>query len=350
MKTVQVSASKTYAVKIGAGLLTQCGEEIAALGGTKRVCIVSDNTVWPLYGEKVQASLEKAGFLVDSFVFAAGESSKNGSVYLALLSRLAQIPLTRTDTVVALGGGVAGDLAGFTAATYLRGVRFVQLPTTLLAAVDSSVGGKTAIDLPEGKNLAGAFYQPELVLCDCYALQTLPSEIFRAGCAEVIKYAVLFDPALFDYLLETGTDFDLEYVIAKCVQWKQDIVAADEFEKGQRKLLNLGHTFGHGIEACSNFEISHGEAVAAGMAIAARVSASMELCDSAVVERIEEILKRFSLPVSADLSAKALCKAALQDKKRAGDCIHLILPKAIGDCRMVEAQVADLEKLIAAGL
>lgn len=350
MKTVKVNASRTYDVKIGAGLLDRCGEEIAALGGTKRVCIVSDSNVWPLYGQKVQASLEKTGFLVDSFVFPAGEASKNGSVYLRLLSFLAQLPLTRTDAVAALGGGVVGDLAGFAAATYLRGVHFVQLPTTLLAAVDSSVGGKTAIDLPEGKNLAGAFYQPELVLCDCSALQTLPSEIFRGGCAEVIKYAVLFDPALFDYLLETGTDFDLEYVIAKCVQWKQDIVAADEFEKGQRKLLNLGHTFGHGIEACSNYQIPHGEAVAAGMAIAARVSASMQLCNSAVVEKIVEILKRFSLPTNTSFPAKDLSKPALQDKKRTGDKISLILPQNIGDCRIVEAQVSNLEKLIAAGL
>lgn len=344
MNTVTVSASKTYDILIGSGLLTQLGERVKALGKAQKVCVVSETTVFPLYGKAVAESLENAGFSVVSFVFPAGEESKNGSVFLELLNYLAENRLTRSDIIVALGGGVTGDLSGFAAASYLRGIRFVQVPTTLLAAVDSSVGGKTAIDLPAGKNLAGAFCQPSLVLCDTDTLNTLPADIFRDGCAEVIKYGILYDPVLFSHLEDKGLDFDRKAVITRCVELKRDVVMEDEFDTGARMKLNLGHTIGHGVEAKSNFTLSHGKSVAIGMAIVARAS---NCPDTA---RILSILRQFGLPTTTDDSAEDIFTYALSDKKRSGDLVKLILPNAIGDCSIVPTPVEQLKSFIQAGL
>lgn len=349
MKTVHVTASNEYDVLIGEGLLNTLGIYTARVCSGK-ICIVSDSNVWPLYGRAAQASLESAGLKTIHFVFPAGEASKNGSTYLELLNFLAEGELTRSDAIVALGGGVVGDLAGFAAATYLRGIRYIQVPTTLLAAVDSSVGGKTAIDLTAGKNLAGAFWQPSLVLCDTSCLQTLPEEIYRDGCAEVIKYGVLYDPALLDSLATSGPDFDPEEVIARCVAHKRDVVAQDEYDTGSRMKLNLGHTIGHGIEAQSNFTISHGKAVAAGMAIAARASASLGICSRETAARIVDILIRFDLPVSSVFSAESLYTSSLSDKKRSGGQVRLILPRAIGDCIIHSVPVTQIQSFIEAGL
>ena len=344
MTTVTVNASKCYAVKIGSGLLASLPGEIRQLGKVQRVCIVSDSNVFPLYGEGCQKALAEAGFSVTSFVFPAGEQSKNGITYLELLNHLALHKLTRTDLIVALGGGVVGDLAGFAAASYLRGIRFVQVPTTVLAAVDSSVGGKTAIDLSAGKNLAGAFCQPSLVLCDTDTLTTLPPEIFTDGCAEVIKYGILYDPAFFSYLEETGPGFDREQVIRRCVELKRDVVMEDEFDTGLRMKLNLGHTIGHGVEAKSEFAISHGKAVAIGMAIVARASH----CPDA--DRILALLEAFGLPTSTDYRAEDLYEYTLSDKKRTGGTVNLIIPQAIGSCAIVPTAVENLKTFIEAGL
>jgi 3-dehydroquinate synthase len=251
---------------------------------------------------------------------------------------------------VALGGGVVGDLAGFAASCYLRGIRFIQIPTTLLAAVDSSVGGKTAIDLPAGKNLAGAFCQPSLVLCDTDTLNTLPVEIFRDGCAEVIKYAVLYDPSLFETLQISGLSFDREAIIARCVELKRDVVMEDEFDTGSRMKLNLGHTIGHGVEAGSHYAVSHGKAVAIGMAIVSRACAAKGLCTSETATEILRVLSQFGLPIHTELSAQILYKSALSDKKRNGGTVNLILPKAIGDCVIVPTPVEDLNAFIQEGL
>lgn len=344
MNTVTVAASKTYDILIGSGLLPSIGSEAAKLGKAKKVCIVSETNVWPLYGQVVQCSLENAGFQVCSFVFPAGEESKNGITYLDLLNHLAEQKLTRSDLIVALGGGVVGDLAGFAAATYLRGIRFLQVPTTLLAAVDSSVGGKTAIDLPAGKNLAGAFCQPSLVLCDIDTLNTLPQEIFQDGCAEVIKYGILYDPALFSHLEENGLAFDREAVITRCVELKRDVVMEDEFDTGARMKLNLGHTIGHGVEAKSHFELSHGKAVAIGTAIVTRASGCQDN------DRILSLLSRFSLPTSTDYTAEALYSYTLSDKKRSGGTVNLIIPRSIGCCDIVPTPVEELQSFIEAGL
>ena len=344
MNTVTVNASRTYDILIGSGLLPALGAETAKLGNAKKVCIVSETNVWPLYGKTAQVSLENAGFEVISFVFPAGESSKNGLTFLELLNYLAENKLTRSDLIVALGGGVVGDLAGFAAASYLRGIRFIQVPTTLLAAVDSSVGGKTAIDLPAGKNLAGAFCQPSLVLCDIDTLNTLPEDIFRDGCAEVIKYGILYDPVLFSRLEEKGLAFDREAVITRCVELKRDVVMEDEFDNGARMKLNLGHTIGHGVEAKSQFEISHGKAVAIGTAIVSRAS------HCADTPRILSILTNFGLPTVTDYTASELYTYTLSDKKRSGGTVNLIIPISIGHCDIVPTPVEQLESFIEAGL
>jgi len=350
MKSICVKASNEYQVMIGRGLLPMLGEQIASVCKPQTVAIISDSTVWPLYGETAAKSIENAGFTVISFVFPAGEASKNGETYLQALNFLAEAKVTRTDCIVALGGGVVGDLAGFTAATYLRGVSYIQVPTTLLAAVDSSVGGKTAIDLPAGKNLCGAFYQPRLVLCDTDTLSTLPQDIFRDGCAEVIKYGILYDPELFSYLEASGLSFDRESVIARCVELKRDVVMEDEFDTGARMRLNLGHTIGHGVEAMSNFSISHGKAVAIGMAIVSRSGAKYGICDENTKNTILSVIKKFGLPLNTDCTADDIYTCALSDKKRAGSTVNLIIPERIGYCRIQPTKVETLKSFIEAGL
>lgn len=350
MNTVHVTASHDYDVLIGSGLLNTIGSHAAAMKKANKVCIVSETNVWPIYGETVKASLLDAGLKTVEFVFSAGEEHKNAETYLNLLNFLAEMQLTRSDLIVALGGGVVGDLAGFAAATYLRGIAFIQVPTTLLAAVDSSVGGKTAIDLPVGKNLVGAFYQPVLVLCDTDCLKTLPTNIFCDGCAEVIKYGVLYDPALFAHLAEKGLAFDREAVITRCVELKRDVVAEDEFDTGARMKLNLGHTIGHGVEAQSHFEISHGKAVAIGMAIVSRAGEKTGICEPAAKDAVLEILEKFGLPCSCEFSAEKLYLSALSDKKRSGGTVNLIIPERIGDCRIVSTPVTEIQSFIEAGL
>lgn len=350
MKIVTVNASHNYDVIIGFGLHAQLGSYASKLLGACKAAIISDSNVWPLYGESVVNSLQEQGFTVCNFVFPAGEESKNGTTYLNILSFLAEQQLTRSDLLIALGGGVVGDIAGFAAATYLRGVSYIQMPTTLLSMVDSSVGGKTAIDLPAGKNLAGAFYQPSLVLCDILALDTLPVSIFRDGCAEVIKYAILYDPELFSHLSEHRLDFDRESVISRCICLKRDVVADDEYDRGGRQRLNLGHTIGHGVEASSNFTISHGQAVAIGMAIITRASAKLGICTDEVQNNVTEILDAFGLPTKTAATAETLFKCALSDKKRSGDSVNLIIPESIGLCRIQKTPINELLSVIKAGL
>jgi len=344
MNIVHVEASHSYDVRIGSGILDTIGEAVSSVSKAEEVFILSDSNVWPLYGERVRNALMAAGFRVSWYAIQAGEQSKNGNEYLKVLHYLSQHQLTRSDLIVALGGGVVGDLAGFAAATYLRGIPFIQVPTSLLAMVDSSVGGKTAINLPEGKNLCGAFWQPSLVLCDVDTLNTLPEDIFRDGCAEVIKYGILYDPQLFSHLEEKGIHFDRVSVITRCVELKRDVVAQDEFDTGARMKLNLGHTFGHGIEAQSVLSLSHGKSVAIGMAIASRASHCPDQ------ERIIRCLKFFDLPTTVSYSPMSIYHYALADKKRAGSTIRLILPRKIGNCEIVAVPVTDLLDMIKEGL
>ena len=351
MKTISVKASRNYDVIVGSGVLNQLGQRLKTLSNAQQVAVISDSHVFPLYGEAVMDSLRNAGFhQVVSFIFPAGEESKCGKTYLKILEFLARNRITRSDCIIALGGGVVGDITGFAAATFLRGIDYVQVPTTLLSAVDSSVGGKTGIDLDAGKNLAGAFWQPRMVLCDTDTLNTLPEDIFRDGCAEVIKYGVLYDVALFDHLACHGMGFCREEVIARCVELKRDVVAKDEFDLGLRQMLNLGHTVGHSIEALSGYRIAHGKAVAMGMAIIAKAAAVKGYCSKTTRDQILNTLTLFSLPVNTTFSAHDLAQVALSDKKRSGGTVNLVIPTSIGHCILEKTPVEGLESLIKAGL
>ena len=350
MTTVTVRASRPYEVTIGRGLLDTVGRQAAGQWKGRSAAVVSDSTVAPLYLNRVKDSLERAGFRVHSFVFPAGEDQKNGGTYLKLLEFLAARRLTRADGLIALGGGVVGDLAGFAAATFLRGIGFLQLPTTLLAAVDSSVGGKPAIDLTNGKNLAGAFYQPQAVLCDLDTLDTLPAEVFADGCAEVIKYGMIGDPALLARLETVDFRVDPEELVARCVAQKRDLVEQDEFDTGARQLLNLGHTLGHGVEACSGYTVSHGRAVAIGMTLVTRAAVAFGRCPAEVLPRLRRLLERYGLPDATAYSAQALYEKTLSDKKRSGDTISLVVPIAWGASQLVRIPVSELPAWIERGL
>ena len=344
MTIITVNASSSYSIWIGNGALSRLSERVAEVTAGNHICVVSDSNVFPLYGQQVCDHLRSNGYEVCCFTFHAGENSKNIHTYAALMDFLAENLLGRKDCIIALGGGVVGDLAGFAAATYLRGIPYIQIPSSLLAMVDSSVGGKTAIDLPAGKNLCGAFYQPAAVLCDPEMLCSLPEEVFLDGCAEIIKYGILFDHDLLAHLEQTGTAFDREVVISRCIRLKRDVVELDEFESGKRMLLNLGHTFGHAIEKCSDYSISHGKAVSIGMAM---VSRAVKCPDT---ERILTLLRQFCLPTVTEYSADALLEAAMADKKRHDSTISLIIPKAIGDCEIVPTPLNSLKTFIEEGM
>lgn len=350
MKTVEGDAAVRYNIVIDKGILPKSGDMIKEVTSAERVAVITDDTVDKLYSDVVMKSLSDAGFETFKFVFPHGEKSKNISTFSSILEFLAESGLTRTDVLVALGGGVVGDVAGFAAASYLRGIDFIQIPTTLLACVDSSVGGKTAIDLKAGKNLAGAFYQPKLVIADFETLSTLTDGIFADGMAEVIKYGVIFDKAFFEFLRDNEAKDNLEYVITRCVELKRDIVNADEKEKGVRALLNFGHTVGHAIEKCSGYKIPHGSAVAVGMVIISRAAYKCSFCDENCTDIIASLNKKYSLPVSTDFSASELSSAAMADKKRAGDKIKLIIPEALGNCVIKSVPTSELEKIIGEGL
>lgn len=349
MKTVTVKAGKGYEVRIGRGLLPEIGRQIGGIAGVKRVMIVSDDNVYPLYGETVRSSLLKAGYETETFVFPHGEASKNLTVYGELLGRLCDAGLTRDDLLVALGGGVVGDLAGFAAATYRRGIPFVQVPTTLLAAVDSSVGGKTAVDLPNGKNQVGAFYQPALVLCDPDTLGTLPEVEYRNGCAEIIKYGVLDGAELFGKLSDRPVREQYEDIIERCVAIKRDYVEADEFDRGLRMLLNLGHTIGHAVEACSDFEIPHGQGVSIGMAAIVRASVSNGLCSAETAQNVIALLTKYGLPTEIPYGVKELAAAAGSDKKNTGASMRLVIPEAIGNCTVHTIPASDFPEWLRKG-
>ncbi len=339
MTTVKVKASTEYSVVIGRDLLKDSGEMILPFFKGRKIAIVTDSNVAALYADTVTGSLARAGFDVSRFTFPAGEESKSIGTYAALQEFLAEERLSRNDGIVALGGGVTGDLAGFAAATYLRGIDFVQIPTTLLAAVDSSVGGKTGIDLGCGKNLCGAFHQPRLVICDVNTLGTLSDTDFIGGMAEVIKYGVIRDRELFG-ILESRRDEImakgeiLESIIGTCVGIKRDVVEADEFEGGVRAILNFGHTAAHSIENLSGYTTPHGIAVGIGMAIASAYAVKIGAMSEADDDRIRRIIRLYGLPDTAEYTPEAMARVALSDKKAGGGTIKLIIPTGIGECKI----------------
>lgn len=350
MEIVKVSASKEYNVHIGSGFLDSVGEMLREIKKTCRAVIVSDDTVFALYGERVKKSLENSGYSVCEFVFTHGEESKSLENFGKIQEFCAENSITRTDLFVALGGGVTGDLTGFAAASYLRGVDFVQIPTTVLSMVDSSVGGKTAVNLKAGKNLCGAFYQPIAVYADCETLNTLPEETFAEGCAEVIKYGMILDGEFLTFLKNNNIKENIEKVVKRCVEIKRDVVDRDEFENGERKLLNFGHTIGHAIEKCSHLTISHGNAVAIGMVIASRGAYKTGLVNEDFTEMLIEILKANKLPTTCEFTADELYKVSLSDKKRSLDTISLIVPESYGLCKIEKISVNNLKEFIESGL
>lgn len=348
MKNVKVNTSKEYDVIIGQNILEKAGQLVKDKVGFARICIVTDDTVDGLYGSIVVESFMKSGFSVEKIVVPHGEQSKNAENLFMIVNSLAQMRFTRSDMLVALGGGVVGDLTGFCAATYMRGIRFIQIPTTLLAAVDSSVGGKTAVDLPNGKNLFGAFWQPSLVICDTDTLDTLTEEIYADGTAEIIKYGMIYDKTLFDKV-KSG-NWDRCEIISRCVEIKRDIVNEDEFEKGLRQILNFGHTFGHGIEALSNFQFTHGYCVAIGMAMITRSLVKNGEIDESIYNVLVDSLKANKLPVSCDFDAESIFNMVTSDKKRNGNAINLIVVKEIGKCEIKKTELDKIKELIKLGL
>jgi 3-dehydroquinate synthase len=336
---------RAYEVLIGEGLLDQAGRRLAPLLKRGRTAVVSDETVWRLHGERLTAALKAAGVDALPVIVPPGEQTKSFEGLSDVTDRLLALELDRGDLVTAFGGGVVGDLAGFAAAIYKRGIDFVQIPTTLLAQVDSSVGGKTAIDTPRGKNLVGAFHQPRLVLADLSVLSTLPAREMRAGYAEVIKYGLLGDIGFFEWLEANGRQvLDLEpaalgRAVARSVEMKAQIVAEDEREQGRRALLNLGHTFAHALEAETGYgeALLHGEAVGCGMALAFRFSAVLGLCSGQDAERAGRAIAAAGLPTRlADVPghpfpAERLVRHMAQDKKAEGGRLTFILARALGE-------------------
>ncbi|MEE0866883.1 MAG: 3-dehydroquinate synthase [Clostridia bacterium] len=349
MYDITVNASKTYHVYADRGLLEKTGEYAKNAGLSGKAAIISDDMVAPLYGDKVRSSLEKQGFEVYEFVFEHGEKSKNSDTFIEILNFLARNHFSRKDTLFALGGGVTGDMTGFCAASFMRGINYVQLATSLLAMVDSSVGGKTAIDLKYGKNLAGAFYQPEFVLCDIDSLQTLPEEFFTDGMAEVIKYAMIYDESM-ESLICGGAKDNIQNLIARCIEIKSEIVHLDEFEGGLRKILNFGHTAGHGVEARSEYTISHGKAVAIGMYLVANALEKSGECALGTTKRLVTMLDICGLSHDCPYSANELAEAAKNDKKAAGASIDLVTVSRVGKSDYKKISMEELKNLISKGL
>ncbi len=345
-RTVSVPlGDRSYSILIGTRLLEQAGGSIRSTLGDKTlsVAIISNQAVFQRYGKTLTQGLRAAGFRTVTHLMNDGERYKNIRTVERICRTLAQNHLDRNSAVVALGGGVVGDVAGFVAAIFLRGIPFIQIPTTLLATIDSSVGGKTGVNLPEGKNLVGAFYQPKLVLTDVGLLDSLPPREMKAGLYEALKYGILTDPELFDLICQRtshqapSTDDRLIEIIARCCQIKAEVVATDEREAGWRQVLNLGHTFGHALEAITRYRrFKHGEAVGCGMILAARLAVDLRMIQKSEADKIEAGVRAVGrLPTVADLNPDAWFEAIFHDKKVQGRQLTFILPTRIGEVKIV---------------
>ena len=337
----------SYPIYIENGILSHAGDYISQVFSGRKIMIISDDRVFPLYEEKVQASLND--YECHSLVLPHGEPTKSFQSLPKIYEALLNAKLTRSDLVIALGGGVIGDLAGFAASSYLRGVKFVQIPTSLLAQVDSSVGGKVAVDLPQGKNLVGAFFQPKLVLIDPEVLDTLPEHFIKDGMGEVIKYGCIKDARLFEKLCTHSSFEDLKpelpEIIARCVDIKRIVVEADQFDTGDRMLLNFGHTLAHTIEQYYNYEReSHGEAVGIGMYQITRIAEEKGLTASGCAEQIKKALEIYGLPSSCGLPVANLTKAIMLDKKNLNGHLNVVLLKEIGDSYVYPTDVSFFKK------
>lgn len=346
MNTITVNIPQhRYQVLLEEGLLARCGRQIAPFAKTGRAVIVSDSNVAPLYAGMVASSLADAGVRSDTIVFPAGEASKNHQTLLSLYTQILALGFTRSDLLIALGGGVTGDMAGFAAATLFRGMDYVQIPTTLLAQVDSSVGGKVAVDLPEGKNLVGAFLQPKCVIVDPTALDTLPPAFLTDGLGEVIKYGCIKDQTI---LAKLRIGEPVSSVIPRCIDIKRQVVELDEFDRGGRMILNFGHTIGHAIEKLTHYQqYSHGVAVAIGMYHMARIGEEMGITADGCASELAAVLDQYGIPRQAHLDAAQIAAAARGDKKRAGDTISLVFLKEMGSALTEKFSVDRLKEIFA---
>ncbi len=340
MEVLKITAGQSeYDVLIQRDLIQSIPARLKGDYPKSRFAVISDSNVWGIYGGQFSAALESAGLRHDAIIVPPGERSKSIEIYAEILGRLARLGYTRSDVIVAFGGGVVGDLSGFAAATYLRGIRYVQIPTTLLAQIDSSVGGKTAVNLPEGKNLVGAFYQPSAVYIDTGVLGTLAPDDFADGMAEMIKYAFIRDSAMIETLADntiTASSPELGYLIKRCLEIKRDVVAADERDKGERMILNFGHTIGHALERIcsrSGAHITHGQAVARGMAAITHASERMGQTNQGTSHVIEKLLKRAGLPSGLEgFDSGEILEGIFVDKKNVGDKLNIILLREPGAC------------------
>ncbi|WP_322151863.1 3-dehydroquinate synthase [Paratractidigestivibacter sp.] len=354
--TVPVNTpSRAYDVHVGRGILDSIGKITRASAGGSRACVITETNVRPLYGARVESSLAAAGYEVSTLTFPAGEQNKRLSTLEGLLEGLAEAALTRDDVVIALGGGVTGDMAGLAAAMYLRGIQVVQAPTSLLAMVDSSVGGKVAVDLAHGKNLCGFFWQPSAVVADVECLHTISPELYTDSIGEVVKHAVLADPQMLADLTDhpmNGTGYPDELVtriVAKNIQIKRDVVNADEKERGLRQTLNLGHTIGHGIEAASDFALGHGSCVAAGLCCMARAACAKGWCKPGTRDAIVAAMAAQGLPTDTALAHDVIFDYMTHDKKRHGDSMNIVVPDEIGRVSVRKVTLAELRELVDLG-
>lgn len=346
MKNLKVNLGEdSYNIFIGKGLLNNVNEYIEEICRSNKICIITDNNVLNLYAHNLKDTLTRVGYVVEIFVFKHGEESKNLDTCKDAYDKLIEMKFSRSDLIIALGGGVVGDLAGFVASTYLRGVRFVQIPTSLLAQVDSSVGGKVAVDLPQGKNLVGSFYQPKLVLIDTDCLYTLTDRFFNDGLGEVIKYSMIKDKELFHKLNSFNSKEELlnniDDIIYNCCDIKRSVVENDEHDTGLRMILNFGHTLGHAIEKIYGFNtISHGEGVCIGMNMITQLSEKKGLTNKDTANSIKDILIRYNLPYEINLDDKnQILDAISVDKKNLDGNLNLILLQDIGQCYIYKSNI-----------
>ncbi|MDI9503198.1 MAG: 3-dehydroquinate synthase [Tissierellia bacterium] len=348
MRRISVLTKPAYCVEIQRGLLNHLKE--AALPYKNRtVFLLTDWHVWPIYGAFVEEAFGDA--LVQTYVCPAGETAKSVASFGGVMEAMAEAGLHRDALLLTLGGGVVGDLGGFCAASFLRGIDFLQIPTSLLAAVDASVGGKTAINLHAGKNLCGAFHQPVAVWIDPDVFATLPEEKRLDGVAEMLKTGAIFDVALFNRMAEglRPNDADLEELLSRCIQYKADVVAKDEKDRGERQLLNFGHTFGHAVEARSGFSLSHGHAVAIGMAMMARACAEKGICPAETKDRIERALQQNGLPIRTEYAAQELLPFVTRDKKIKNESVQLVVMEEPGKARLQPTPLTEVESWLEAG-
>lgn len=345
MKKITVKAGSPYDIFIERGLLKNCGAIVADTVTSRKTAVITDDIVDSLYADTVIDSLEGSGFSVCKFVFKNGESSKSSQTLNEIYAFLCENSITRTDCIIALGGGVVGDITGFAAATFLRGIDYIQIPTTLLAQIDSSVGGKTAIDLPCGKNLVGAFKQPKCVICDPDALTTLSDEIMSDGMAEAIKYGMIRDSGLFELIashtLENVSEA-IDDIIYSCISIKRDVVENDEFDTGERMILNFGHTLGHAVESYYNYKkYTHGSAVAIGMCMITARKGSPQL-----LERLRACIEAYRLPAECDAPVHDLLLLCSNDKKRESGNINYITCPEIGRAEIKKVSINEFKKLM----